>query len=118
MERRGEEIVIEGSSSNAWIVSQTGQVITHPEGVKMLSGVTRNRIIDLARSNGIQVLEKPFTVSQAKTASEAFMTSTSSFVVPVIEIDGDKIGNGKSGPVTIAIQNLYNDFTQRSCGEL
>ena len=118
VESGGEEIVIEGSSSNAWIVNQTGQVITHPEGVKMLSGVTRNRIIDLARSNGIQVLEKPFTVSQAKTASEAFMTSTSSFVVPVIDIDGHKIGNGKCGPVTIAIQKLYNDFAQRSCGEV
>ena len=113
-----EEIIIEGSSSNTWIVSQSGQVITHPEGVKMLSGVTRNRIIDLAKSNGIEVLEKPFTVTQAKTASEAFMSSTSSFVVPVIDIDGHKIGNGKCGPVTTAIQKLYNDFAQRSCGEV
>jgi len=113
VESGGKEIVIEGSSSNAWIVTQTSQVVTNPEGVKMLSGVTRNRIIDLATSNGIQVLEAPFTVTQAKAASEAFMTSTSSFVVPIIEIDGHKIGTGKCGPVTTAIQTLYNDFTKK-----
>ena len=107
-----DRIVIEGSSSNAWIVNDAGQVLTHPEGIKMLSGVTRNRIINLANSNGIQILEKPFTIAEAKTAPEAFMTSTSSFVIPVIKIDGHKIGNGRCGAVTLTIQKLYNDFAQ------
>ena len=113
-----EKVVIEGSSSNAWIVNQARQIQTHPEGIKMLSGITRNRIINLARSNGIEVLEKPFNVGEAKNALEAFMTSTSSFVIPVIEIDGHKIANGKCGPLTRSVQRLYNDFAQNSCGGL
>ena len=105
-----DDVVIEGSSSKAWIVTQTGSIITHPEGVKMLSGVTRNRIIELTRENGLNVIEKPFSVDQAKHASEAFMTSTSSFVIPVVTIDGYQIGKGFPGPVTKKITKLYNNF--------
>ena len=118
IEPGNEEVVIEGSSSNAWIVDKGGRLLTHPEGLKMLSGVTRTRIIDLARAKGIQVVEQPFSIRDAMSAAEAFMTSTSSFVIPVIEIDGRTIGDGKSGPMTLAIQKLYRDFVQNSCSEL
>ena len=110
VEPEGDKTVIEGSSSNAWIVDEDGQILTHPEGSKILSGVTRNRIISLAEKNDLNILEKPFTVRQAKLASEAFLTSTSSFVVPVIKIDGCTIGQGTPGPITKGLAKIYNKF--------
>ena len=115
VEPEGDKVVIEGSSSNAWIVDQDGQIITHPEGPKILSGVTRNRIIALTKKSDLRILEKPFTVSQAKVASEAFITSTSSFVVPVIKIDGCTIGQGTPGPITKVLAKIYNEFVMDYC---
>jgi len=115
VEPEGEKVVIEGSSSNAWIVDQGGHLITHPEGSKILSGVTRNRIIQLVNNTGLNIQEKPFTVRQAKLASEAFMTSTSSFVVPVTKIDGCTIGQGTPGPITKTVAKIYNEFVVDYC---
>ena len=115
VEPEGDNVVIEGSSSNAWIVDQGGEIVTHPEGSKILSGVTRNRIIALAEKNNLNILEKPFTVNQAKLASEAFITSTSSFVVPVIKIDGCTIGRGTPGPITKDLARIYNKFVTEYC---
>ena len=115
VEPEGDKTVIEGSSSNAWIVDEDGQLLTHPEGSKILSGVTRNRIISLAEKNDLNILEKPFTVRQAKLAPEAFLTSTSSFVVPVIKIDGCTIGQGTPGPITKGLAKIYNKFVTDYC---
>lgn len=100
-------LVTEGSHSNAWIIVEDGTIITHPESVDILSGVTRNRILQTARDNNIPVKERKFSVGEAKRAREAFLTSTSSFVVPVIQIDDAIVGNGEPGLVTQKLRRLY-----------
>lgn len=99
--------ITEGSSSNAYIVGQDGCLVTHPLGPPILGGVTRAVLLDLARSAGIEVIERPFTVEEAKSAREAFLTSTSSLVLPVTRIDEQTIANGKPGSLTCRLLELY-----------
>ena len=115
VEGEQEQTVVEGSSSNAWMINTHGELITHPAGHKILSGITRNRLISLAVDNGIKVIEEPFSIAQAKGASETFLTSTSSFVVPVTSVDGSKIGDGTPGPVTRSLVKMYGDFVVDYC---
>lgn len=99
--------VTEGTASNAWIVTAAGDIVTHPADQAILGGVTRAVVINLARSFGIAVVQRPFTVDQAKHAAEAFLTSTTSFVKPVIRIDDAAIGDGRMGPVTARLLDAY-----------
>lgn len=92
--------VTEGTSSNAWIVSAAGAVITRQSGHAILNGVTRRALIDIAGDLRLVVVERPFSVNEAKTAREAFLTSTTSLVKPVVRIDNTIIGNGTIGPLT------------------
>ena len=110
-------LITEGSHSNAWIIVEDGTIITHPESVDILSGVTRNRILEIARNNAIAVKERKFNVAEAKKAREAFLTSTSSFVVPVIEIDDAVIGNGNPGVITQKLRQLYLKAIQHRISE-
>jgi D-alanine transaminase len=103
-------LVTEGAHSNAWIVEAEGTIVTRPESRDILGGITRKRLIGLARSAGLSVAERPFTPQQAKAAREAFLTSTSSFVVPVVEIDEAVVANGRPGTVTEGLRRLYLDF--------
>ena len=109
-------MITEGSHSNAWLVDESETVITHQEGHKILSGITRNRVIAIARRNGIKVIETSFTTADVEKAKEAFLTSTSSFVVPVVRIDQNIIAQGEPGPITNRIRELYlrevQDFVQ------
>jgi D-alanine transaminase len=100
--------VTEGASSNAWIVNADGTVITRPLGRDILGGVTRLQIVNLARHAQIKVIERPFTVAEAKAAREAFVTSTTAFVAPVVEIDGFVVGDGGPGPVARKLAGLYD----------
>lgn len=100
-------IVTEGSSTNAWIVTQAGEVVTHPKTYDILGGVTRLSLLELARKAGTKVIERAFTRDEALAAAEAFLTSSSAFVVPVTRIDGQAIGNGKPGPVTRRLREIY-----------
>jgi len=106
-------LVTEGSHSNAWIVDRDGALITRPESVDILSGITRARLIELARADGQVVVERPFTVAEAKAAREAFLTGTSSFVVPVVQIDDSIVANGQPGSITARLHALYLAFAQR-----
>lgn len=99
--------VTEGSTSNAYIVDRAGRLVTHPLGPQILGGVTRSVVLELARSAGIEVVERRFTVQEAKAAAEAFLTSTSSLVLPVTRIDGGPVGDGRPGPVTRRLLGLY-----------
>ena len=99
--------VTEGTSNNAYIVRADGSIQTRQLGHEILHGVTRAAIIVLCRETGREVIEHPFSVDQAKAASEAFVTSASLFVMPVVEIDGTAIGSGRPGPVTAALRDLY-----------
>ncbi len=106
--------VTEGTLSNAWIVDADGTVRTRPVSNDILSGITRRRLIGLAREAGIPVIETPFTPAQAQAAREAFLTSTSSFVVPVVQIDDTVVANGRPGTTTERLRDLYTQFASRS----
>jgi D-alanine transaminase len=99
--------VTEGTSTNAWIVTREGRVVTHPPGPKILSGVTRMTVLRLATESQIAVEERPFTLAELKSAREAFLTSTSSHVLPVTSVNGEAIGDGHPGPVATRLRELY-----------
>lgn len=109
-------VVTEGSTSNAFIVDGNDTLITHPATEDILSGVTREVAIELARKAGLRVDERSFTLAQAKKAAEAFMTSTSAKVLPIVKIDDKTIGDGKPGPVTCRLLALYADYLKRETG--
>ncbi|MFN4087427.1 MAG: aminotransferase class IV, partial [Alphaproteobacteria bacterium] len=106
--------VTEGSSTNAWIVTREGQLVTRPVGNEILSGITRASVTELVRREGIDFVERPFTVEEAKQAREAFITSATSYVLPIVQIDDAVIGNGKPG--TIA-RTLLQDYVAYMEGE-
>ena len=99
--------VTEGTSSNSWIVTREGRVVTHPPSPRILNGVTRLTVLRLAAESQIAVEERPFTLRELKSAREAFLTSTSSHVLPVTSVDGEAIGDGRPGPVAMRLRELY-----------
>jgi D-alanine transaminase len=103
----GEGRVREGSASNAYIVDAAGTLVTHPLGPQILGGITRQVLLELARSAQIRVDERPFGVDEAKGAREAALSSTSSWLLPVVAIDGTVVGDGRPGPVTRRLMELY-----------
>jgi len=99
--------VTEGTSSSAFIVDQDGVVRTQPLGHHILPGVTRRAVLRLAEIEGIRIGERPFTVEEALSAREAFMSAASAFVLPIVEIDGVQIGDGRPGPIAMLFRDLY-----------
>ena len=99
--------ITEGTSSNAWIVTKAGAIVTHPLGPEILGGVTRQAIIAEARNLQIEVRETPFTKADIAAAAEAFLTSSSAFVKPVISVDGVAVGAGRPGPVSRRLHARY-----------
>ena len=109
-------LVTEGASSNAYIVDRDGRLVTRPLGPDILPGVTRSVVLELARDElGLRVVERPFTVEEARAAREAFLTSTNALVLPVTSIDGHPVANGKPGSVT---ERLLAAYAARSGLEL
>ncbi len=111
-----EGYVTEGSQSNAWMVDSDGTILTRPASNEILSGITRARLLNLARGAGLAVVERAFTPDQAVRGREAFLTGTSSFVVPVVQIDDSMVANGRPGAVTEQLRALYLDFATREAG--
>ena len=103
-------IVTEGSASNAYIVDAAGRLITHPLNERILGGVTRSVILELARQDGIEVVEQPFSLDQAHGAREAALSSTSSWLLPVTSIDGRPVSNGMPGHVVRRLMGLYAGY--------
>ncbi len=99
--------VTEGASSNAWIVDRGGRVITRPAETDILRGVTRTVLIDVIAARGFTFEERAFSVDEAKAAAEAFITSASNIVTPVISIDGITIGDGKPGELSRQLRSLF-----------
>jgi len=99
--------VTEGTSNNAYIVRDDNVIQTRHLGNEILSGITRAAVLKFARQEGFTVVEEPFTVQQAIAANEAFFTSASSFVMPVVSIDGHDIGSGQPGPVASRLREIY-----------
>lgn len=102
-----EGYVTEGSSTNAWIVTAKGEIVTRPLGAPILAGVTRRTIQRLAKAQGLKLVERRFKPAEALKAKEAFLTSATSWALPITSIDGKKIGAGKPGPVAQKLRDLY-----------
>ena len=102
-----EGYVTEGSSSNIWIINKNNEILTREIDGKILSGITRRTISQFAKNNNFKMLEKKFTKDEMLNSREVFLTSASSFVTPIIEIDNIKIANGIIGKTSIELRNLY-----------
>lgn len=103
----GEGNVTEGSSTNAWIVTKDKRVITREAERQILNGITRRVLLDVMRTEGYRFEERAFSLEEARQASEAFLTSSSNFVMPVTRIDDHSVGNGEPGPLTLALRRAY-----------
>lgn len=102
-----EGYVTEGSSSNIWIINNKNEIITRNIDGKILSGITRKTVAEFAKLNDLKVLEKKFSKEDMFKAKEVFLTSASSFVTPINEIDEVKIDNGNIGQLSIKLKKLY-----------
>lgn len=103
-------MVTEGTSSNAWIVTDDDKLLTRPGGHEILRGVTRQRLLRIAGETGLIFEERAFSVEEAKAAREAFVSSATSFLTPVVTIDDATIGQGTPGPLSQRLQRWYMDF--------
>ena len=106
--------VTEGSSSNAWIVTQDNEVVTRQADHAILRGITRTVLLDVLKSHNLTLRERPFTVEEAQGAREAFITSASQIVMPVVMIDGRPVGNGAPGLVATALRRDFHRFAEES----
>jgi len=99
--------VTEGTSNNAYIVTRAGVIVTRQLSNAILHGITRASVLRLAAEAQMAVEERPFTIAEAQDAAEAFYTSASAFVTPVVAIDGAPVGDGKPGPVAKRLREIY-----------
>ena len=109
-----EGFVTEGTSTNAWIVSADGVLTTRPADNAILWGVTRALLLEIVRAEKLRLEERAFTVSEAHGAREAFLTSATNPVTPVVRIDGRTIGEGKPGPVALRLRRTMLDASEMS----
>ena len=105
--------VTEGTSNNAYIV-KNGRIITRHLGTEILHGITRAAVLRFAAEAQMEVEERSFTIDEAKAADEAFFTSASAFVMPVVEIDGVALGRGIPGPVATRLREIYLDESRKT----
>ena len=105
--------VTEGTSNNAYIVKD-GTIITRHLGNEILHGITRAAVLRFAREAQMKVEERSFTIAEAQEADEAFITSASTFVMPVVEIDGATVGAGQPGPVAARLREIYLDESRKA----
>jgi D-alanine transaminase len=102
--------VTEGTSSNAWVVNGGGEVVTRQADQSILNGVTRQGLMDLIERAGLRLVERPFSVSEARAAREAFLTSSTNGVLPVVRIDGANIGDGRPGSLAVTLAAAYRRY--------
>jgi D-alanine transaminase len=104
--------VTEGASSNAWIVDKDGRLITRQVDHAILRGVTRTTLVDLLAREKIELVERPFTVEEAQAAREAFVTSATAILMPVVRIDDRPIGNGAPGLLTLKLRAEFHSAAE------
>ena len=104
--------VTEGASTNAWIVTKDGKVVTRPADNGILRGITRTVLIETIKAQGLVLEERPFTVGEAQTAQEAFVTAASQIVMPVVRIDDRAIGAGRPGPIATALRRDFHRYAE------
>ncbi len=107
-----EGLVTEGASSTAWIVDAQGCIVTRPLGSDILPGVTRRTLIDVIAAERLQVVERAFTPAEAIAAREAFYTSASATVMPVVAIDERAVGDGKPGSLTLRLRARFHQLAE------
>ena len=105
--------VTEGTSNNAYIV-KGGKIITRELSNDILHGITRKAVLRFAREAQMEVEERSFTIEEAQGADEAFITSASTFVMPVVEVDGAKLGDGTPGPVAARLREIYLEESRKA----
>ena len=110
--QKRNNLITEGSTSNAFIVNRNGFIQTHPANNFILGGVTRDTLIEIAKKNKIKVIEKAFSSSDLFSSKEAFLTSTTAKILPVVKINEKTIGNGKPGQITQALIKMYNELVK------
>ncbi len=106
--------VTEGASANAWIVSGESKLVTRRADHTILGGITRSVLFEAVKAQGLTIEERPFALEEAYAACEAFITSATQNVMPVVRIDGRTIGDGKPGPVATALRREFHRFTESS----
>ena len=104
--------VTEGASSNAWIVNGSGTLVTRPAEEGILRGVTRTVLFALAEREGAAVEERPFSLSEAYAAREAFITAATTLIMPVVRIDGRAVGSGHPGTFALALRSLFHGMAE------
>lgn len=103
-------MVTEGSSTNAWIVSKEGKIVTRPTSNSILAGITRASLIRELEKNGIELELRSFSVDELLSAREVFITSSTSYVLPVVKVDDQVIGNGHPGLISLKLRKIYEKF--------
>lgn len=109
--------ITEGASSTAFILTHDGKIVTRQNSHAILPGCTRRAVMTLAERHNLTIEERPFTITEAQAAAEAFLTSASSLVTPVVRIGDAVIGDGTPGPVTRRLQQIYLDAA-RACEKI
>lgn len=105
-------VVTEAASANAWIVTDAGALVTRQADHAILRGITRTVLFDVIKVQGLRIDERSFTLDEAFAAREAFVTSATQIVLPVVQIDGRAIGDGKPGPVAIALRREFHRYAE------
>jgi D-alanine transaminase len=104
--------VTEGTSTNAWIVTKDGEVVTRAATNAILNGVTRLGVIRVIEQAGLKFVERPFSVAEAKQSREAFLTSTTAYVTPIVRIDNSVVGDGKPGALSRELGEFYRHYVE------
>lgn len=105
--------VTEGASTNVWIVTADGALVTRPAERGILRGITRTTLMDVAAGLQIRVIERPFTIAEAQGAAEAFLSSATQHAMPVVSIDGVAVGDGRPGPVARRLRATFREFAEQ-----
>jgi len=105
--------VREGGSSNAWIITRDNELVTPTATNEILRGITRTTLIDLIERDGLTLVERGFTIEEAQSAREAFITSATNLVMPVVEIDGRPVGNGHPGSTSLRLRDSFHEVAQK-----
>jgi D-alanine transaminase len=108
----GNGAVTEASSANAWIVTEAGTLVTRHADHAILHGITRAVVFDAVKDQKLSLEERTFTLDEAFAAREAFITSASQIVLPVVKIDGRSVGDGKPGPVATALRHAFHRYAE------
>ena len=108
--------VTEGGSTNVYMVGDDGIIRTRSLKANILPGVTRHNLLSVIADSGLEIREDPFTVEDVKGAKEVFISAATSLVMPIVAIDGQKIGNGTPGPIALALRDFYIDYARRTAG--